>query len=86
LLTPDGCFMLNIGGSYNEGKPTRSLYHFKLLIALVERVGFHLVQECWFNPAKTPMPAEWVTVRRIRVEDAVEYVWWLSPRLVPPLT
>jgi DNA modification methylase len=24
------------------------------------------------------MPAEWVTVRRIRVKDAVEYVWWLS--------
>ncbi len=59
--------------------PTRSLYHFKLLIALVEQVGFHLAQECfWFNPAKMPMPAEWVTVRRIRVKDAVEYVWWLS--------
>jgi DNA modification methylase len=25
-----------------------------------------------------PMPAEWVTVRRIRVKDAVEYVWWLG--------
>jgi site-specific DNA-methyltransferase (cytosine-N4-specific) len=25
-----------------------------------------------------PMPAEWVTVRRIRVRDSVEYVWWLS--------
>lgn len=24
------------------------------------------------------MPAEWVTVRRIRVKDAVEYVWWLA--------
>ena len=24
------------------------------------------------------MPAEWVTVRRIRIKDAVEYVWWLS--------
>ena len=24
------------------------------------------------------MPAEWVTVRRIRVKDAVEHVWWLS--------
>jgi DNA modification methylase len=25
-----------------------------------------------------PVPAEWVTVRRIRVRDSVEYVWWLS--------
>lgn len=79
VLAPDGSLILNIGGSYNKGQPTRSLYHFKLLIALVEEVGFHLAQECyWFNPAKMPMPAEWVTVRRIRIKDSVEYVWWLS--------
>jgi site-specific DNA-methyltransferase (cytosine-N4-specific) len=79
LLKPSGSLILNIGGSYNKGEPTRSLYHFKLLLALVETVGFHLAQECfWFNPAKMPMPAEWVTVRRIRLRDSVEYVWWLS--------
>lgn len=79
ILKPDGSFVLNLGGSYNEGLPTRSLYHFKLLIALVEEIGFHLAQECfWYNPAKMPMPAEWVTVRRIRIRDSVEYVWWLS--------
>lgn len=79
VLKDDGSFVLNIGGSYNKGSPTRSLYHFKLLIALVEEVGFHLAQECfWFNPAKMPVPAEWVTVRRIRIRDSVEYVWWLG--------
>jgi len=79
VLPDDGSFVLNVGGSYNPGEPTRSLYHFKLLIALVEEVGFHLAQECfWFNPAKMPAPAEWVTVRRIRIRDSVEYVWWLS--------
>lgn len=79
ILPDDGSFVLNIGGSYNKGEPTRSLYHFKLLIALVEEIGFDLAQECfWFNPAKMPVPAEWVNVRRIRVRDSVEYVWWLS--------
>jgi DNA modification methylase len=79
VLRDDGSFILNIGGSYNAGAPTRSLYHFKLLIALVEEVGFHLAQECfWYNPAKMPVPAEWVNVRRIRVKDSVEYVFWLS--------
>jgi site-specific DNA-methyltransferase (cytosine-N4-specific) len=79
ILKDDGSFVLNIGGSYNQGTPTRSLYHFHLLIALVEEVGFHLAQECfWYNPAKMPMPAEWVTVRRIRIKDSVEYVWWFS--------
>lgn len=24
------------------------------------------------------LPPEWVTVRRIRIKDSVEYVWWLS--------
>ncbi len=79
VLADDGSFVLNIGGSYNQGSPTRSIYHFKLLVALIERVGFHLAQECfWYNPAKMPAPAEWVTVRRIRIRDSVEYVWWLS--------
>jgi DNA modification methylase len=84
VLKPDGSFVLNIGGSYNEGSPTRSIYHFKLLIALVEEIGFHLAQECfWYNPAKMPMPAEWVTVRRLRVKDSVEYVWWFSKTAHP---
>lgn len=79
ILTDDGSFVLNIGGSWNKGTPTRSIYHFKLLIELVETVGLHLAQECfWYNPAKMPAPAEWVTVRRIRVKDSVEYVWWFS--------
>src|SRR5690349_4673604 len=47
ILAPDGSFVLNIGGSYNPGFATRSLYHFKLLIALCDEVGFHLAQECF---------------------------------------
>lgn len=80
VLADDGSFVLNIGGSYNKGSPTRSLYHFKLLIALCDDLGFHLAQECfWYNPAKLPAPAEWVNVRRARIKDSVEYIWWLSP-------
>jgi DNA modification methylase len=79
VLRDDGSFVLNIGGSYNPGHPTRSLYHFKVLLMLCEEVGFHLAQECfWHNPAKLPAPAEWVNVRRQRIKDAVEYVFWLS--------
>lgn len=84
VLKDDGSFVLNIGGSYNKGLPTRSTYHFKVLLALVEEVRFHLAQEFfWYNPAKMPMPAEWVTVRRIRVKDSVEYVWWFSKTAHP---
>jgi site-specific DNA-methyltransferase (cytosine-N4-specific) len=84
VLKDDGSFILNIGGSYNKGRPTRSIYQYKLLVELVETLGFHLAQEFyWYNPAKLPMPAEWVTVRRMRVKDAVEHVWWLSKSPYP---
>lgn len=84
ILKEDGSLVIDIGGSWIKGQPTRSLYHFKLLIMLCEEVGFHLAQEFyWWNPSKLPTPAEWVTVRRIRVKDAVNTIWWLSPSPYP---
>jgi site-specific DNA-methyltransferase (cytosine-N4-specific) len=79
VLKANGSLVIDIGGSWIPGQPTRSLYHFKLLLMLCEKFGFHLAQEFyWWNPAKLPTPAEWVTVRRIRVKDAVNCIWWLS--------
>lgn len=80
LLKPHGSLVIDIGGSWIPGLPTRSLYHYELLIMLARECGFHLAEEFfWWNPAKLPTPAEWVTVRRIRVKDAINCVWWLSP-------
>src|ERR1700722_13757254 len=79
VLVEDGSFVIDLGGAYERGRPTRSLYHFKLLISLVENLGFFLAQELyWYNPGKMPAPAEWVTVRRIRIKDSVNCLWWLS--------
>lgn len=79
VLKDSGSLVIDIGGAWNKGHPTRSLYHFKLLIMLCEEFGFHLAQDFyWWNPSKLPTPAEWVTVRRIRVKDAINTVWWLS--------
>jgi DNA modification methylase len=83
-LADDGSFVLNIGGSWERGSPTRSLYHYRVLLMLCDEIGFHLAQECfWFNPAKLPAPTEWVNVRRIRIKDSVEYVFWLSKSPFP---
>jgi site-specific DNA-methyltransferase (cytosine-N4-specific) len=82
VLRPTGSFVVDIGGSWLPGKPTRSIYQYELLIRLAER--FQLAQEFfWHNPAKLPSPAEWVTVRRIRVTDAVNPVWWMSKTNTP---
>ncbi len=79
ILRNNGSLVIDIGGAWNKGYPTRSLYHFKLLIDLCEVFEFHLAQEFyWWNPSKLPTPAEWVTVRRVRVKDAINTVWWLS--------
>ncbi len=79
ILKDDGSLVIDLGGAWRPGVPVRSLYHFKLLIMLCEEYGFHLAQEFyWWNPSKLPTPAEWVNVRRIRVKDGVNTVWWLS--------
>ena len=84
VLSPHGSFALNIGGSWVKGQPTRSLYHFKILIMLCEEIGFHLAHEFYFwNPSKLPNPAEWCTIRKIRVKDSVEPIWWLSKTPYP---
>jgi DNA modification methylase len=84
ILKPQGSFVLNIGGAWTPGVPVRCLYHYRLLLALCDDIGFNLAQEFfWFNPAKMPAPAEWVNVRRIRVKDSTEYIFWLSPSLFP---
>ena len=84
VLKENGSLVIDVGGSWNSGIPSRSLYHFDLLIMLVRELGFHLCQEFyWWNPSKLPTPAEWVTIRRIRVKDAVNTVWWLSKTPFP---
>ena len=79
ILKDDGSLVLDLGGTWEKGQPTRSLYQFEVLIMLCREIGFHLAQDFyWWNPSKLPTPAEWVTVRRVRVKDAVNQIWWLS--------
>lgn len=82
ILKDEGSLVIHIGGSWEKGKPVRTLYTFELVLALSEK--FYLAQEFyWFNPSKLPTPAEWVTVRRIRVKDAIDPVWWFSKSPFP---
>ncbi len=79
VLADNGSFVLDLGGAYLPGNPVRSIYQYELLVRLCKEVGFFLAQEFYhYNPARLPTPAEWVTIRRIRVKDSVNTVWWLS--------
>lgn len=84
VLKPDGSLILHMGGSWVKGKPVKSLYLFELLLRLCKDVKFYLAQDLyWFNKAKLPGPAQWVTVNRWRLKDAVDHVWWLSKTTYP---
>jgi len=79
VLTKDGSFVVDLGGAYIPGYPVRSIYQYELLVRLCNDLKFFLAQEFFhYNPSRLPTPAEWVTVRRVRVKDSVNVVWWLS--------
>lgn len=79
VLKKDGSLVVEIGGGWLPGSPTRSVYQFELVSALVNEMEFHLAEEFYvFNRALLPGPAQWVTIERIRVKDAVSPVWWLG--------
>ena len=81
VLKPTGSLVLDLGGAWESGHPVKSIYQFELLVSLCRRpeYRFHLAQDFyWFNPARLPSPAQWVTVERVRAKDSINYVWWLS--------
>lgn len=84
ILRTDGSFVLDLGGTYEKGRPTRSLYNYKVLIKFCEELNFFLAEEFfWFNTSKLPAPIEWVNKRKIRVKDAVNTIWWFSKSAYP---
>ncbi len=78
-LRHDGSFVLDLGGAYERGSPSRSLYNFRVLIRFCDDLGFTLAEDFyWYNPSKLPSPIEWVNKRKLRVKDAVNTVWWFG--------
>lgn len=77
-LAEDGSFVIDIGGAYEKGQPTYSLYQFRTLIKLCDDIGFKLAQPFyWHNPSALPAPIEWVNKRKMRAKTSVNTVWWL---------
>lgn len=84
LLTPDGSIVIELGNSWEPGLPTMSTLGLKALLRFQEENNLHLCQEfICHNPARLPSPAQWVTVKRIRLKDSYTRLWWLSPNTHP---
>jgi site-specific DNA-methyltransferase (cytosine-N4-specific) len=83
-LREDGSFVLDLGGAYERGAPSRSIYNFRVLIRFCDDLGFTLAEDFyWHNPSKLPSPIEWVNKRKLRVKDAVNTVWWFGKTAWP---
>lgn len=77
-LRDDGSFVIDIGGAYEKGVPSYSLYQFRALIKMCDEIGFKLAQPFyWHNPSALPAPIEWVNKRKLRAKTSVNTVWWL---------
>ncbi|MEQ8909645.1 MAG: site-specific DNA-methyltransferase [Vicingaceae bacterium] len=83
-LADDGSIVIEVGNSWETGKPVMSTLALKSLIEFLEKGEYHLCQQfVWNNPAKLPSPAQWVNIERNRVKDSFTYLWWMSKTPFP---
>lgn len=86
LLTDDGSLIIEIGNSWEPGRPVQSLLHLECLFGLVQNsdTDLRLIQEfICYNPSRLPSPAQWVTINRIRTVDSYTHVWWIAKKDFP---
>lgn len=79
LLTPSGSIVIEMGNAWEPGRPVMSVLALESLLGFMRKAQLLLAQQfICYNPARLPGPAEWVTVKRIRLKDAYTHVWWMS--------
>ncbi len=75
VLKDEGSFVLNINDKLDG--PYQNIFVFKLVVALCEDVGFHLVRDyIWYNPATPPNVFSRGTMGRTKKSH--EYCFWFS--------
>ena len=86
FLSPDGSIVIELGNSWEPGRPVQSLLPLRSLLEFVSNpeASLRLVQEfVCYNPSRLPSPAQWVTVNRLRTVDSYTHVWWISNSDLP---
>lgn len=79
VLKPTGSLVMELGGAYQQGRPVRSIYNYRVLVEFCDALEYRLAEEFfWHNPARLPSPIEWVNKRKIRAKDSVSPIWWFS--------
>ncbi|HDY7363559.1 TPA: site-specific DNA-methyltransferase, partial [Klebsiella pneumoniae] len=79
-LVDGGSVVLNIGQDiFNPGRPSRSLYPERLLLALCEKLDLYLMDRVpWVNMSKPPSPTYWACRKKIHLLAGHEMIFWLT--------
>jgi len=84
LLKPKGSIVIEVGNSWEPGKPEMSTLGLRSLLAFLDKGNLTLCEQfVWQNTAKLPGPAQWVTIERCRVTDSFTHIWWMSKSIRP---
>lgn len=84
FLTKNGSIVIEIGNSWEKGKPLMTTLAIEALLGFLKKGNLKLCQQfVWYNPAKLPSPAQWVNVKRVRVKDSFTHIWWMSKSVNP---
>ena len=78
-LKPNGSVVIEIGNAWEKGSPTQSILPYQALLGFLKEGKLKLCQEItYYNPARLPTPAQWVTIERIRLKDSTSKLWWMA--------
>src|ERR1700722_11354952 len=84
LLAPNGSIVVEVGNAWEPGSPVMSTLPLRALLAFQDAGKLFLCQQViCHNPARLPSPAQWVTVKKIRLKDSYTNVWWMAPSEYP---
>lgn len=81
LLAKNGSLIVELGNSWEPGRPVQSLLAIQALLSLATAEGtdLRLIQQfVCYNPSRLPSPAAWATIEPIRTVDSFTHIWWLA--------
>lgn len=81
-LTQSGSLVLNFKDTWKPksetGGAVRSLYQERILLRLCDEISYYFADRgYWHNPSHLPESC-WTTVKKVRLNSAVEQLFWLS--------
>lgn len=79
-LVVGASLVLNVTNDiFEKGSPARSLYLERLILALHDRLGLHLMDRIpWVNTSKPPAPTHWACIKHLQLAVAWEPILWFT--------